>query len=464
MSVSQAAVPVGSVLTDQQGTLVESRIFGLSAGRYNVRVVQSPTPPAVGTRTRRHFFEQLRDRSLDYPFNDVVLALPPAHVISGVVQDEFGEPLENVSVAAFEVRHRDGYEIVQSAETLASVSDDRGVFRLTLGQSGSYILRAESPRGNVDGLQFTMFHQPGAEVSGVAFRSDGQPLQGNARLVTNKRAGTPIMPPRSTAIDGNGRFRFTAIPPGDYVVQAHGSGTGGDFGLDYVHAVAGEVTTVTLTARPRATIEGRLVVEGPQDATRSAFAVVAVDADPDFLSTSAVPMRLSVNADGSVRGSGLIGSTRFVLEGAPAGWYLKSLTIEGIDATRVPFDFGATGRTYRDVEVVVSNGSGNIAGRAVTRQGSTLSDYSVIVFSVDSSDWFGSSNRLRLVRADADGGFHVSGLPPGDYWVAAATRLESSSLTGGWQQTDALARLMPSAQRVTVTGSQTVNTTVRISD
>jgi hypothetical protein len=490
-------VQAGAMATRIVGTDLSGRFtFGnLAAGTYTLQARSIAHGRHMYGETAQQPGRLLTLRDGDVR-DDVVLALPPAHVIAGVVQDEFGEPLENVSVAVFEVRHQDGYDVVQSVEALPSVTDDRGVFRLTLGQSGSYILKAETPRdaagepdatlgaslyypgtsnaaqaerirldsGNVDGLQFTMFHQPGAEVSGTAFRSNGQPLEGNVRLVTNKRAGTPIMPPRSARIGANGDFRLTAIMPGDYVIQAQGSGNAGDFGLEYVHAVAGQVTSVTLTTRPRATIEGHLVVEGPQDAPRSVFAVVAVDADPDYLSTSTVPIRLAVNADGSVRGSGLIGSTRFILEGAPPGWYLKALNIEGIEATRVPFDFGATGRAYRNVEVVVSNASGTIAGRAVTGQGSTISDYAVIVFSVDSSDWFGRSNRLRLVRADVDGGFRVTGLPPGDYWVAAARRLDASSLTGGWQQPDALARLMPSAHRVTVTGSQTVNTTIRISE
>ena len=626
-SASWSATPrQASAVADARG---EYRVFGLAPGRYTLSVVQQPTPPSVGSSTRRQFLEQMRDGSLDYPFkplsmsttidlgpgdaveqhdlqlaerrpcairvtpdrriangtarlggrvmgpsgpldcaevlltqagavamrtaatdaagrftfdrlaagiytlqaggfgyaqgglgyaqhtygetaqrpgrlltlregetrNDLTLTVSPAPLISGVVYDEYGEPVERVSVGALEVRHEDGYDVARFAEGLGAITDDRGAFRVAAGRPGSYILRidprdpetepdraimalfypgtpdaAQAERirvgsvGDVVGLQVSLRPQAGAQVSGSALRSNGQPLAGSVRLVTNKRAGTLIMPPRSATVDSQGGFRFNGVPPGDYVVQAHGSGATGDFGLDYVQTVAGDVSSVSLIARPRATIEGRLVIEGPQDTPRAPFAVVAVNTDPDYLTRNAAPMQLVVNADGSVRGDGLIGSTRFILEAAPAGWYLKSVNIEGIDATRVPFDFGATGRPYRNVEVVVSNASGSIAGRASDRRGAPVRDYAVTVFSVDSADWFGSSNRLRLARADVDGGFHVSGLPPGDYWVAAASRLDPSSLTGGWRQPEVLARLMPSAQRVTVTESQTVNATIRIAD
>ena len=174
------------------------------------------------------------------------------------------------------------------------------------------------------------------------------------------------------------------------------------------------------------------------------------------------PIRMRVNADGTVRGNGLSGPMTFALDGAPAGWYLKSFFIDGIDATRVPFDFGSTGRPYRDVEAVISNATGTVTGRAVDRNGIGVNDYAAIVFSVDSADWFSASNRLALARADGDGGFQVDGLPPGDYWIAAIAQPDVTVTNGEWRRSDALARLMPSAQRVTVTSHQTVSTTLRL--
>jgi hypothetical protein len=76
--------------------------------------------------------------------------------------------------------------------------------------------------------------------------------------------------------------------------------------------------------------------------------------------------------------------------------------------------------------------------------------------------WFSASNRLALARADGDGGFQVRGLPPGDYWIAVIAQPDVTVTNGEWRRSDALARLMPSGQRVTVTSHQTVSTTVRL--
>jgi hypothetical protein len=142
----------------------------------------------------------------------------------------------------------------------------------------------------------------------------------------------------------------------------------------------------------------------------------------------------------------LFGPTRFGLA-APDGWYLKSVTIDGVNAADEPFTFDSITSNRSNVEVVVSNGAASVSGRVVNDRKEVLSDYSVIVFPTDSHRWYDRSRYMKLARSSQDGGFTVAGLPPGDYLVAAVDSIAGDVGFGDWQNPDVLVRLTPSARR-----------------
>ncbi len=81
-------------------------------------------------------------------------------------------------------------------------------------------------------------------------------------------------------------------------------------------------------------------------------------------------------------------------------------------------------------------------------------DYAVAVFAADRSLWYRDSQRLRAAHSGRDGAFSVSGLPPGDYLVAAIDTLDgldqATGAPGEWGDAMLLERLAPRAQRVTL--------------
>ena len=170
----------------------------------------------------------------------------------------------------------------------------------------------------------------------------------------------------------------------------------------------------------------------------------------------------SVGADGSFSASGLFGPTRFQLMGRRDDWYLKSITIGGLDITDIPFDFGAGTQTIAGAEIVVSNASATISGHVTDTASAPVNNYSVVVFSTDRSKWFVTSRFLRLARSTPDGSFEVTGLPPGEYWVAATDPMDGTEVSGDWMKPETLEQLSFRAQRVTLMERQRYMTVLRL--
>ena len=72
------------------------------------------------------------------------------------------------------------------------------------------------------------------------------------------------------------------------------------------------------------------------------------------------------------------------------------------------------------------------------RGGRAATDYYILVFSSDRKHWTPGSRRVRMTRPATDGSFSVKGLPPGEYFLAALTDLE----TGEWNDPALLEQLV----------------------
>jgi len=129
--------------------------------------------------------------------------------------------------------------------------------------------------------------------------------------------------------------------------------------------------------------------------------------------------------------------------------------------TDTTFDFGAAGQTT-DAEVVISNAGAAISGHVTDAAAVPVTTYSVVVFPTDRTKWFPASRFLKLGRPAQDGSFEVTGLPPGDYWVAATDPIEGDDVSGEWLETRTLDELSFRATRITLTERQRVMTVLRL--
>jgi hypothetical protein len=79
--------------------------------------------------------------------------------------------------------------------------------------------------------------------------------------------------------------------------------------------------------------------------------------------------------------------------------------------------------------------------------GRPTSDLSMILFPTDRALWFQGSRRLRApVRPASNGRFSFTGLPPGEYYLAALTDFDPND----WYDPEFLEQVVPGAIKVTL--------------
>jgi hypothetical protein len=115
----------------------------------------------------------------------------------------------------------------------------------------------------------------------------------------------------------------------------------------------------------------------------------------------------------------------------------------------------------------LSNPGGTIAGHVTDARSTPITNYSVIVFATDRTKWFANSRFVKFGRPAQDGGFEITGLPPGEYWVAAVDRIEgtpgATGFNGGeWEKPEVLEVLATRATRVMLAERERVLTVLRL--
>ena len=103
-----------------------------------------------------------------------------------------------------------------------------------------------------------------------------------------------------------------------------------------------------------------------------------------------------------------------------------------------------------------------IVGHVTDAQSKPIASYSVLVFSTDRTTWSRESGSVMLVRPAQDGGFEVTGLAPGEYWVAAVDAIPENQSVNDWAKPEVLERLSTRATRVRVVAGERFMTILRL--
>jgi hypothetical protein len=225
-----------------------------------------------------------------------------------------------------------------------------------------------------------------------------------------------------------------------------------------------DVTGLEVVARYGSRVEGIIVREGGGSlpfapATIRVRSEIRIEVQPGVrLSTS-----FSTGDDGLVRPDWtfshhhIVGPSGFEVMGLPAGWFIKTVRLDGVDVTDRTIDLGE-GATRR-LEVILTDRLGGIVGAVTDASGRAVPNYSVVVFSQDRSRWSAPSRFVRGVRARADGSYRIDELLPADYLAVAVESLPSNA----WMDPKVLDRLSSEAIRVTLADGERRNLTVRLS-
>ena len=321
---------------------------------------------------------------------------------------------------------------------------------------------------DVAGIDFSMSRARTARVSGRMLSAAGEPTTGGTvQLMPSHRSTSVTSVPAGAHILPDGRFEFTNVPAGQYVIQAYrgrnGLGKEGEFGTMPVSVDGADVTGLVLQTSSGSSIKGRVTFDAfngskPPGASAIELSPIPIDFD---LSPRSQWATTEVRADGMFEMTGINGPRRLQLTRVPTGWALKEIRVNRIDVTDRPLLFGRKDQSLTDVEVVLTDRVTEINGTITDDRARPAAGASVIVFPMDRDRWYPVSRFLWKTVSGSDGVFTLSGLPIGSYYAAGAARLPPEG-EDAWQDPAYLESLIARATTVTLGDAQKISLSLRL--
>jgi protocatechuate 3,4-dioxygenase beta subunit len=466
------------------------RLGGSKAGFFPV-TGREPAAPSV-------------DLAEDEKRDDIEITLTRWGTLAGRVLDEYGDPMQGVSLQLLHVRYEAGRrQLVSAGETStawggARVTDDVGAYRLYGVAPGQYIVSATigdvastdvpgyarsyfpgtptpaeaqfvsvGPAQDVSGIDLTLFRARTTRIAGQMLNTAGEPTGGSLLLMPSQRSASVTSVPVGARILPYGRFEFPNVATGQYVIQAYrgrpNSWTEGEFGALPVGVSDAEMADLVLQMSSGSSVTGHFLfdtLDASKQPLPSGFTLSPIPVDFD-LSPQNNLATANVHPDGSFEIAGISGPRRLQLLRAPPGWALKEIRANGVDVTDRILPFGRKDQSLSGVEVVLTDRVSTLIGTIQGVNDRRAPGASVVVFSTDRDQWYPTSRFVRMTAAGTDGAFALTGLPSGVYFAAAVAQLPSEG-DEAWQDRDFLDALVPRASTVTITDGQQLSLTLRV--
>ena len=489
--------PVVRVTTDGEGLY---RFDHVAAGRYSLNAYapayivpqESDNPLTPGK-----VVNVTEDRTVEH--QDFVLTR--GGVITGRVTDVQGRPVVGQTIT---LTPADEGKPARPTSPLAMMpfgngmyrTDDRGVYRIYGLAAGRYLVSLGAGAGAIGlgALGKQRYHEQtfhpgvtdkakaavvevkeGAEVAGIDIRLGlaSQTYKVSGRVV-DAATGKPFttaavnygatvgdmktLSPRAlgTTPNARGEFQLDGVVPGKY----HAFAWFDDDSEFYSDAAPFEVTNgdvagVNVKVHLGQTVSGKVVIEGDSDSEAQAwFSQLQLEANSRGDDVSA-PRQLTVRVapDGSFRLAGVQpGRLSFYTNTFFAPTKLAVLRTERGGAAQKEGVQVRAGETVNDIRVVLAVASAKLRGEIKTTGGGSLDDYDVMIMATreGGEPWF----YKRTGEVDADGGFTIEDLIPGDYEVTVQATEAGASDKG--------AKPATAKQRVTVTKDSETSVTLTI--
>jgi Carboxypeptidase regulatory-like domain len=421
--------------TDDRGMY---RIYGLQPGDYVISAVPQPMPEVRPVSEEEIRWAKSRLSTASMPGNPMTpgatVAPPPA-------------PAQTI-----------GYAPVYFPGT----TDPMGATTITL--------RAGDERSGVD---IPLQYVPTAKIEGTLVGPDGRPTQ-NAQVslvpggklmgqsldlimsVVNISRPTP-----------DGKFAFTSVPPGQFIVVARGTNQGQGpmpVMIDRLVGISGappppppppppiapnamtlwaiadvevnghDLSGLAMTLRPGVKVTGRILFDGsilppPAEIVKTRLTIAPaqnnligggsgaaqVAIDGTFMFQNMVPGKYRIS------GSAPVGMTQNM------GWQAKSVMVNGRDALDFPFEIADS--DLAGVVVTFTDRFAEIGGSLFDAAGKPVVDYSVVLIPADRNYWVPGSRRIRSIRPGAEGKYRFASLPAGEYCLIAVADMSQIDMT-----------------------------------
>ena len=390
--------------------------------------------------------------------------LPRGSVISGRVVDDLGEPAASIRLQAFRLQYVSGRR--QLAPTgVFGITDDLGQYRLAGLPPGTYYVGSSATLwgGSPEdvGISFGETYYPGtlratdarpvplrlgqerpgvdlgllavrlASLSGVVIDSAGAPVANSSITLMQERHSATVSTVVSTSdvarTAADGRFTVRNIAPGEYFLSSLGTAPRFDVATErgsVAVSVAGQVIDgLTIALHSGSHVTGQVEFEGDSRPPLTP-AIRIYASEPGGGRGMSMPGTSSIKDDWSFEIVGVSpGQRLFRITGLPATHVLKSVFVGDQDVidTVTPFD-GKEG--MGGVRLVVTDKVTAITGAVTDDRGRPVQDYSIVAFASDPDKWNPGTRFIGTARPDQNGRFALTGLPPGEYFVAALGYLE----------------------------------------
>ncbi len=407
---------------------------------------------------------------------DVSIALPDTGTLSGTLTDEFGDPIDGAVFLS---------EWSSWSTGPPARPDPRGRFRFGCLAPGEYRLTVDQEPSAGDlqtwtgsGAEQTVAILPvyypgvadptlaapvtvraGADAGGVTMVVRPAPvttidvtIDTSGREISNSRLmRLPIDdrwgPPVWNSMDGR---RLASVPAGRFLLVASGDEVQGStqsrlWSTQEITSDGATPLSVTLVLQAGGRVSGRLVFEGT--ARR-----------PDALGALLVPIgTFSMRTLGGTHRNATIDQREFSIADVLPGryllrvseiypsslWMLRSITMGGQNMLDRPVEITA-GADLGNVVVTFTDQVTEISGTVTDTAGKPVPLEAVVVFPADSTHWRQPSLLTFVGSTDTSGRYRITGVPPGDYRVAATEKGERSALPS------LLPKLLPTAVAVAI--------------
>ena len=429
----------------------------------------------------------------------LVVGLPRGSVITGRILDEFGDPLTGAQVQVLRYAYVSGARRLQAAGQ-GDRTDDQGTFRIFGLQPGEYVVSAtlredRGPRQPVDDAMSSTGYAPtyypgttnvadaqrvtvglGQEVAGIGFGLSltrlsrvtgrvlapaGEDAEGIVMAVPDNNARMAMGNPRGSPVRGDGTFDLTGLAPGRYTLTVRPPrwSDAGLAGSTPITVSGTDLGNVSISLVPTGVASGKVEAD-TGGSTSFRAAQVRVSAAPAQPSTAPFG---GGNAQGRVaddytfelRG---ISEPSFLRVTTPAGWFLKSILLDGQDVADAPIAFEA-GATVSGLRVVLTQVTTSLSGTVRDDKGQAVLDATVVVFPDDDTKWTYQSRFIRTARPDTTGRYAMTDLPKhATYRVVAVQGLED----GQASDPEFLARVRDRAERLSLNEGEAKVTDVRL--
>jgi hypothetical protein len=286
-------------------------------------------------------------------------------------------------------------------------------------------------------------------------------------MVMAQSDGVEMFNSTSGPIRPDGSFVINGLTPGSYTLQLMlQNGPNGNFGAaDAEYASASvtidgsDVSGIRLVPIKPSIIAGRIII-GSGDAAALRPTTLRIGAFPapsrgPVMGPNAPPV--AVNDDWTFQAKGRAGLLRMSLTGLQQPWNIKSIRQGGADVTDTGVDV-KPGEDVGEVEIEITNRSTDLSGLVTNGRGDPVKDYWVVFFPRDAAKRRPPSRYVRTGRANQDGRFKTTGLPPGEYFAVAFDSVDLNEVT----DPDYLDRLEARATRFALREGETKTLDLRL--